>query len=407
MKFLEELSLKNKLYFLFILITTAFITVSIITTINISNMKKKLDSLYFGSLVPVTELNKILQIYSNDLTSTVYKVKSSQINKFQATNSIDNSLKDIDAIWYKYEHHFKRDYELEYVEYVSTEIKDMNKYIKTIHNNYNKIPLNNISLEELKKKIFNINSVIQKLLHYEIEMARYERIHFLNIYDNLLFTIIIGLSFIISTVLFISYSIFNTIHKNQTYLEDTSEKLTQANKDLERASYTDSLTNLYNRRYFNNIYSIELKRAKRDNSFITFMMLDIDYFKQYNDTYGHLQGDEALKIVANTLKETLHRPSDFVFRLGGEEFGIILTKTDEFNSAKIALNICNAIKSKKIEHKNSKVNNFLTISIGVVCCNAKNLYDDKILLTLADDMLYEAKDNGRDKYVITSNIKQA
>ncbi|MDB2562941.1 GGDEF domain-containing protein, partial [Sulfurimonas sp.] len=184
-------------------------------------------------------------------------------------------------------------------------------------------------------------------------------------------------------------------------------KLKRLNKKLENVSYTDSLTSMHNRRYFNLVYERELKRAKRTHSHITFMMLDIDYFKQYNDTYGHIEGDNALKIVANVLTKTLRRPSDFVFRLGGEEFGVLLTQTDESNSAKLAREIVDAIKEEKLEHSGSAVNEFLTISIGVVCCIADDALNEDLLISRADEMLYEAKETGRDRYIITSNVSEA
>ena len=137
------------------------------------------------------------------------------------------------------------------------------------------------------------------------------------------------------------------------------------------------------------------------------MMLDIDFFKQFNDTYGHIEGDYALKSVAKTLKDTLKRPTDFVFRLGGEEFGVLLTHTDESNSAKLARDICNNIRGREIKHENSKVNRYLTISIGVVCCVADNALDGDILISKADSMLYEAKESGRDRYMISSDVSQS
>jgi diguanylate cyclase (GGDEF)-like protein len=137
------------------------------------------------------------------------------------------------------------------------------------------------------------------------------------------------------------------------------------------------------------------------------MMLDIDFFKQYNDTYGHLEGDFALKSVAKVLKDTLKRPSDYVFRLGGEEFGVLFSETDESNSAKLAREICDMVKAREIKHENSKVGEFLTISIGVVCCIADEALDDEVLISRADEMLYKAKESGRDRYIITSNVSSA
>ena len=106
---------------------------------------------------------------------------------------------------------------------------------------------------------------------------------------------------------------FKSIQTTHTKLEITTKKLKRANKKLENVSYTDSLTSLHNRRYFNFIYDKEIKRAKREKNYITFMMLDIDYFKQFNDTYGHIEGDYALKSVAKVLKDIL-KEKKFLFQ---------------------------------------------------------------------------------------------
>jgi diguanylate cyclase (GGDEF)-like protein len=252
-----------------------------------------------------------------------------------------------------------------------------------------------------------IHQVLQKLIRYETNVANYERKKFLHTYNNMLAQIGFILFGIILGVLSILWYVFKSIQEDQTRLEIVARKLKVANKRLENASYTDSLTNLYNRRYFNIVYDRELKRAKRSRTYITFMMLDIDFFKQYNDTYGHVEGDFALKSVAKVLKDTLKRPSDYVFRLGGEEFGVLLSETDETHSARLAREICDAVRGREIKHEGSKVNRYLTISVGVVCCIADDALEEQILITRADEMLYKAKESGRDRYVITSNATTA
>ena len=369
MQFIEALKLRSKLFFLFILITIGLFSIGIIGAININSMKKNLDALYFGSLVPVTELNELLQTYHNGLASTLYKAKRSEISSYETSNELEHSLNKINQLWQTYESHFKRDEELEYVEYVALEIKVVNRYfLKLLRAARDSQDMSSISITSLEKYVSHIHSVMQKLISYEVSMARYERKKFLSLYDGAVYKLAIMLGLIILAVLLISYSVFASIQSDQTRLEIATKKLKKLNKKLENVSYTDSLTSMHNRRYFNLVYERELKRAKRTHSHITFMMLDIDYFKQYNDTYGHIEGDNALKVVAKVLSETLRRPSDFVFRLGGEEFGVLLTQTDESNSAKLARELGNAIREEKLEHKGSTVNSFLTISIGVVCC---------------------------------------
>ena len=408
MQFIEALKLRSKLFFLFLLITLGLITVGVMGSLNISAMKKNIDSLYFGSLIPVTELNEILQVYHTGLSRTIYKAKSEEISPSQVSIEIENSLLKINRTWGKYESHFKRDEELQYVEYVASEILEINNYFYKLLKAANSgISMKLIAMKNLRKYVSHIDSVLQKLIRYEVEVAKYERKQFLMEYDSTMFKLSLILGLIILAILLISYHVFRSIQNDHSKLEVATKKLKRANKKLENVSYTDSLTSLHNRRYFNLVYDRELKRAKRTHSYVTFMMLDIDFFKQYNDTYGHIEGDFALKSVAKVLNDTLKRPSDFVFRLGGEEFGVLLTQTDESNSAKLARELCDNIRNREIKHEGSTAHEFLTISIGVVCCIADSALNEEILISRADEMLYEAKETGRDRYIITSNVSEA
>lgn len=408
MQFIEALRLRSKLFFLFVLITIGLITVGIMGTMHINSMKKNIDSLYFGSLVPVNELNDIIYTYNDGLAKTIQKANRFEISSSQTSLTIEKSLTKIEKVWKSYESHFKRDDELEYLEYASLEIESINNYfIRILKATYAEKDLSRLSLNTLEKKVSHIDMVIQKLIKYEVNMASYERKKFLRQYHNTIIQLGIVLFLIISGIMIISLYVFISIQKDHSKLEETTKKLRRANKKLENVSYTDSLTNLHNRRYFNLVYEREMKRAKRSKNYITFMMLDIDFFKQYNDTYGHIEGDFALKSVAKVLKDTLKRPSDFVFRLGGEEFGVLLTQTDESNSAMLARQICDAVRDREIKHESSSVNEYLTMSIGVVCCIADEALNEDILISRADEMLYEAKEGGRDRYVISSNVSEA
>ncbi len=408
MQFIEALKLRSKLLFLFILITLGLISTAIMGSMHIEAMKKNIDRVYFGSLVPVTELNGIVQTYNNSIFNTLNQSKRLEISPSQTAQELYSALKNIDKKWQNYENHFKRDDEKNYLAYANLEIKNINNYFKRIYQvSKNDKSLTKLNMNILEKKIAFINGVLQKLITYEVDVARYERKKFLQNYTESKIQLGSILVAIMIAILSISLYVFRSIQKDQTQLELTTKKLKLANKKLENVSYTDSLTGLHNRRYFNYIYEKELKRAKRSISYITFMMLDIDFFKQYNDTYGHVEGDYALKSVAKVLQDTLKRPSDYVFRLGGEEFGVLLTDTDESNSAKLARDICDAIRARELKHEKSTVNEFVTISIGVVCCMADDALNDEILISRADEMLYEAKETGRDRYIITSNVSAA
>jgi diguanylate cyclase (GGDEF)-like protein len=166
---------------------------------------------------------------------------------------------------------------------------------------------------------------------------------------------------------------------------------------LEKLSVTDALTGLANRRRFNDVLAAEFLRMRRLNAPLSLIMIDVDYFKTFNDTYGHQAGDECLKHVSQVLKSNLKRPQDLAARYGGEEFCCVLPETDYHGTLKIATNIKNAISDQKIPHKNSSISNHVTVSLGVATViPEEDMSPDKIV-NLADNRLYWAKKNGRNR----------
>jgi diguanylate cyclase (GGDEF)-like protein/PAS domain S-box-containing protein len=172
-------------------------------------------------------------------------------------------------------------------------------------------------------------------------------------------------------------------------------------KEISQLLITDYLTKVYNRRHFNTVFDIELKRAKRDKENFILLLIDIDYFKQYNDTYGHDEGDKALLSVANALKYSLNRATDFVFRLGGEEFGIITSRIDNDGALSLAKKLNKSIENLNIKHIGNSISDFMTISIGIKVVS----YDSKLrkndIYKLTDKALYKAKDLGRNRSIIS------
>ena len=190
-------------------------------------------------------------------------------------------------------------------------------------------------------------------------------------------------------------AIIKPIYKNNEIIGFTSLRTNITDKKyIEHLSITDELTKLYNRRFFNTKIEDEINRAKRENNYFSLLILDIDYFKEYNDTYGHQEGDVALEKVSFILKKYTNRSSDFAFRLGGEEFGIITT-LDKIKVIEFANHLKNEIENLKIEHKSSIINNYLTISIGITSKKGTDISNSNILYKEADDELYKAKKNGR------------
>lgn len=177
------------------------------------------------------------------------------------------------------------------------------------------------------------------------------------------------------------------------------ERLREANKKLEQLSRTDQLTGLYNRRYFSTVFLDELKRARRHGITLTYMMIDIDYFKTYNDNYGHLAGDEALKQVGKCLTGLCRRSSDQAFRIGGEEFGLLSSGLDEGQAEAFAHIVRSEVEALKIEHNGSDVMPCITVSIGVATKvpGPEDTLND--YFKLADNRLYIAKNQGRNRVI--------
>jgi diguanylate cyclase (GGDEF)-like protein len=164
---------------------------------------------------------------------------------------------------------------------------------------------------------------------------------------------------------------------------------------LENLSTLDGLTNIPNRRRFDEIYIQEWNRALRTKSPLSLLFIDIDHFKNYNDLYGHMAGDDCLKAVARVLQSSLGRPGDFLARFGGEEFIILLPDTTESGCLHLSDNIRKALKDLHIDHKDSPVADHLTVSIGAVTCIDVSQCDRSRLLEQADKLLYQAKHEGR------------
>ena len=171
-------------------------------------------------------------------------------------------------------------------------------------------------------------------------------------------------------------------------------------KIIEELSVTDSLTKLYNRRYFTAIFPKELARAKRENSKIAFVMLDVDNFKLYNDTYGHPAGDTALSKIAELLKEFASRGSDTAFRMGGEEFALILQFNKEKELREHLQRLIQGVENLAILHANNNASKYVTISAGAVCIPQESMLNHEELYKVADELLYKAKNNGRNQYIL-------
>jgi diguanylate cyclase (GGDEF)-like protein len=190
-------------------------------------------------------------------------------------------------------------------------------------------------------------------------------------------------------------------------LRDVSERkaaeaeLKDAYRALEAMAITDSLTHLANRRHLDQYLTAEWRRAMRDHTTISLVLLDVDKFKAYNDTYGHLRGDSLLKQVAEAAQDVVTRTGDLVARFGGEEFAIVLPNTCNEGAMEVAEQVCEAVRQRRLPHKATPLG-YLTISAGCATLVPQRGQHAATLIQLADDALYAAKKNGRNQVCNTS-----
>jgi diguanylate cyclase (GGDEF)-like protein len=186
------------------------------------------------------------------------------------------------------------------------------------------------------------------------------------------------------------------IERNEAELTSINARLSQANQMLTRLSYIDALTGIPNRRYFDEFFEREWKRAARERHPLALIMVDIDHFKQFNDTYGHQEGDQCLIQVSRTLRSALLRPGDLVARYGGEEFAAVLPGTTQADARLIAERMRGAVAAQGIPNPASPLSG-LTVSLGVSALVPRHDVALQTLIERADQALYQAKEQGRNR----------
>ncbi len=178
---------------------------------------------------------------------------------------------------------------------------------------------------------------------------------------------------------------------------DTTEELRKANQELQHLANSDPLTAIGNRRQFNEFLAGEWRRAIRFKTEVSLILIDIDHFRLFNDTYGHHAGDECLTAIADVLGTTIRRPTDLLTRFGDDEFAIVLVGTDEAGTLNIAQQAMTVVNVLAIPHRTSPTNPLVTISIGVATMFVSLGMAETELIKAADQARYRAKADGRNR----------
>jgi diguanylate cyclase (GGDEF)-like protein len=192
--------------------------------------------------------------------------------------------------------------------------------------------------------------------------------------------------------------------KVEALLRASQSKLRFANAELARLAFEDALTGIATRRVFEKALAAEWCRCLRNEEPVSLILIDVDRFKEFNDDYGHLAGDECLKRVASVLKRAVHRPSDLVARYGGDEFASLLTETNLSGARRVAEVMRAGIECDEISNEGSSVSGHVTASLGIATLTPGQETDCSHLVRLADQSLYEAKRKGRNRVGATNRF---
>lgn len=207
---------------------------------------------------------------------------------------------------------------------------------------------------------------------------------------------------VIVILIFVPIMVFIVGTLKKKYVLKTKE-LELVNEELKRISRIDPLTGIANRRYFDEVFLNEFDRATREQSKFSLLMIDVDFFKKYNDNYGHISGDNCLKLITQAISKEVYRPGDLVARYGGEEFVVLLPNTDEKGAMFIANKIIDSVFSYKIPHCSSEICGYVTVSIGATTMNNFGEGNELDFIENADKALYLAKKNGRNQVCFFKN----
>lgn len=211
---------------------------------------------------------------------------------------------------------------------------------------------------------------------------------------------------LIARIRYHSAAYLTQIQRDEAYraLRRSQQELMETNLELQRLTNVDGLTGLSNRRYFDQYLDTEWRQAMRAREPISLLIIDVDHFKQYNDTYGHLAGDEVLKTVATAVRSTFQRPKDLAVRMGGEEFAVVLPQTLAGDLAFLAKKVVQAIEALGLPHAASPIAEKVTISVGGATHIPAGNDQPERLIEAADKAMYEAKRSGRNRAATANGL---
>jgi len=349
------------------------------------NAKKANGRISFSLPYLDQQSNKVLM----DFSTNIYNSKGQDIGALAHSFYLEKLTRVL-------QHHKKApEHEIYLLDYSENLITSSDQsYLKDMQS----FKFDEIGLNDYKNKIFSYSNLFVADNNYYIFFTPVFERNFVLISKIPIKSIFSTKSFFSNKMFVVPTFLFTTMIISVSIFVIMLMSVEQRKKEnIEKESLTDPLTNIFNRRYYEKIIEPEFARMKKEEKPISLIMLDIDFFKKCNDTYGHSQGDEVLKCVANIFVKHARREHDFVFRLGGEEFGVLLVGTNEKNAIDIAEKIRIEVQETKIKLKDANGHISITISAGIASFVPRIEQNHQILYDMADEMLYRAKKTGRNK----------
>ncbi len=382
------------------------------------------ERLYFRNILPMEAIRHIGDRMKRYRLKVYQQVASIEFNEHVAAElsflqkEIDDALTDSEVFYLVGQETGKFD-----------QLKSHWKHLKTSYASVLEMSENYAkeeALEELtgenQRRSDALNLVLSELISLKMqgfERARSfsQRVQLWSLFVTMM-TLLLGIGASLNIVLRYNRQIQGHIANLESQVAERTASLNAACKDLEEKKNQlevlvtiDPLTGICNRRNFDELFAREWARACRKGGSLVVMMIDVDYFKSYNDNYGHAAGDQVLKRVAKTLQVQMKRPGDSICRYGGEEFIALLSDLDLNGAIQVAEKLRRAVEDLNITHQYSKISGQLSISVGVAVASLpmEEPISPRTLIQLADKMLYEAKENGRNqvKWTVKEDRKKA
>lgn len=370
--------------------------ISYVAYLDLGKMKQRLDSVYETNLLPIIKLNSILDIYNDQVALSILKAKEQEISYIDASEILSAARYDIIRDWENYKFQYQKS-EKEYVKITEAQLIKTNNYLLTLIDIYQQDKssyIDKLSNQNFFETLTKVKNILRKIINYEVESAKFQQKLAHKAYDKLLKNIFLALIAMVIIAVMMAFVLLKRMKLRTDKIRMLERKCDVVKTQLREMTIRDPLTKLYNKQYFDEVFTREVSRASREKIPMALLVIDVDYFREYNDIYGYSMADHMLANIAKVIKEKLQRSSDYLFRLEGEELAIFISNIEQNDAVLMAEMIRKEVEDINIPHEGSKVSKYMTISIGVNAVTPLHKVEAEVFFNVAREKLSEAKSRG-------------